>query len=65
MTSMKITPLFDPGQVVATPGALEALRSADMDARELLRRHVTGDWGEFRRTMPARMIYLSARDSAF
>ena len=46
MTSTKSTPLFHLGQVVATPGALEALQSADMDARELLRRHATGDWGD-------------------
>ena len=39
-------PLFALGRVGATPGALEALRSADMEARELLRRHVTGDWGD-------------------
>ncbi len=39
MPSPKTTPLFDLGRVVATPGALEALRSAGVDARELLRRH--------------------------
>jgi hypothetical protein len=39
-------PLFTLGRVVATPGALEALRSADMDARELLRHHAAGDWGD-------------------
>ncbi len=46
MTSTKTTPLFPLGQVVATSGAVEALRSAEMDARELLRRHVKGDWGD-------------------
>ncbi len=46
MTSTKTVPLFALGRVVATPGALEALRSAEMDAGELLRRHVTGDWGD-------------------
>ena len=38
-------PLFALGQVVATPGALEALQAADQDPLELLVRHVTGDWG--------------------
>jgi hypothetical protein len=34
------------GQVVATPGALETLACAGVDALTLLARHVTGDWGE-------------------
>ena len=46
MTSTKTFPLFDLGRVVATPGALKALRSAGMDPRELLRRHAAGDWGD-------------------
>ena len=39
-------PLFALGQVVATPGALDALQTTKVDARQLLKRHVTGDWGE-------------------
>ena len=39
-------PLFPLGQVVATPGALEALQAAGQDPRTLLSRHQTGDWGE-------------------
>jgi hypothetical protein len=39
-------PLFPLGQVVATPGALEALEDAGQDPGEFLLRHVTGDWGE-------------------
>ena len=39
-------PLFDLGQVVATPGALAALEKAGQNAMNLLSRHVTGDWGE-------------------
>jgi hypothetical protein len=39
-------PLFDLGQVVATPGALAALEKAGQNAMDLLSRHVTGDWGE-------------------
>ena len=39
-------PLFGLGQVVATPGALQALQDAEQDPAELLRRHVSGDWGD-------------------
>jgi len=39
-------PLFRLGQVVATPGALEALQAAGQDPLDLLRRHQSGDWGE-------------------
>jgi hypothetical protein len=39
-------PLFPLGQVVATPGALDALRDAEQDPLELLTRHITGDWGQ-------------------
>lgn len=38
-------PLFPLGQVVATPGALEALTEAGQLPQEFLHRHVTGDWG--------------------
>lgn len=37
---------FDPGQVVATPGALEALRAAGQVPGEFLGRHLRGDWGD-------------------
>ncbi len=39
-------PLFLLGQVVATPGALQALECAEQQPAEFLDRHVTGDWGE-------------------
>ena len=39
-------PLFDLGQVVATPGALRALERADESPFAYLERHVTGDWGD-------------------
>ena len=39
-------PLFGLGQVVATPGALQALQDAEQDPVELIRRHVSGDWGD-------------------
>lgn len=39
--------LFELGQVVATPGALEALEQpGGTNPAALLARHVTGDWGE-------------------
>ena len=39
-------PRFNLGQIVATPGALEALEQAGQDAFELLARHASGDWGQ-------------------
>ena len=39
-------PLFDLGQLVATPGALAALEKSGQNAMQFLSRHVTGDWGE-------------------
>jgi hypothetical protein len=40
------SPRFSPGQIVSTPGALEALNAEGTNGLELLRRHVSGDWGE-------------------
>ena len=37
---------FAVGRVVATPGAMDALQAAGVDALALLARHVTGDWGD-------------------
>ena len=37
--------LFPLGQVVATPGALEALEEAGQEPLEFLQRHQAGDWG--------------------
>ena|ERR1700722_15051561 len=42
----KAQPKFSLGQIVATPGALEALRKARQSASEFLQRHAQGDWGE-------------------
>ncbi len=39
-------PRFQLGQVVATPGVLEALEAAGDDFTEYLHRHVVGDWGD-------------------
>ena len=38
--------LFNLGQIVATPGALQALEDSQQSAIEFLNRHVSGDWGE-------------------
>jgi hypothetical protein len=38
-------PLFPLGQLVATPGALQALAEAGQTPEEFITRHVTGDWG--------------------
>jgi hypothetical protein len=39
-------PKFSLGQIVATPGALEALQQAGQTPHEFLSRHVRGDWGD-------------------
>ncbi len=39
-------PLFKPGQVRATPSALEALERAGQTVWELLTLHLQGQWGE-------------------
>jgi hypothetical protein len=40
------TTLFALGHVVATPGALEALKKASQEPQHFLLRHARGDWGE-------------------
>lgn len=37
--------LFNPGQVVATPGALKAMQDSNCQLLDLLNRHLSGDWG--------------------
>jgi hypothetical protein len=37
---------FDPGQMVMTPGALEALQSNGQAPSGLVIRHIQGDWGD-------------------
>ena len=39
-------PLFELGQTVATPGALDSLGQAEEAPLTYLLRHVTGDWGD-------------------
>ena len=39
-------PLFPLGQVLATPGAISLMEAHGIDSVDLLRRHVSGDWGD-------------------
>jgi hypothetical protein len=39
-------PLFDLGQLVATPGALAALEKSGQSPMDFVSRHVMGDWGD-------------------
>jgi hypothetical protein len=41
-------PRFPLGRVVATPGAIAAMQEAGVAPADLLRRHVSGDWGDVR-----------------
>jgi hypothetical protein len=38
--------LFSPGQIVATPAALQVLAQRGIEPGALLSRHLQGDWGE-------------------
>lgn len=38
--------MFPLGQVVATPGALAAVKASGQDAMHYIRRHQRGDWGD-------------------
>ncbi|HZQ21921.1 MAG TPA: hypothetical protein VFA89_03910 [Terriglobales bacterium] len=46
MNSLPIVPLFCPGRIVATSGALALLEEANKSPSEFLSRHLRGDWGE-------------------
>jgi hypothetical protein len=41
-----LTPKFQLGQVVGTPGALAALEESGQTPAFFLQRHLAGDWGE-------------------
>lgn len=38
--------LFELGQVVGTPGAVQLMFEENRDPGEFIARHVTGDWGD-------------------
>ena len=42
----KTKPLFSLGNIYLTPGAIEVLNENRLDVTALLRRHVSGDWGD-------------------
>ena len=37
---------FQLGQLVATPGAIRAMQEAGIEPRDLISRHLRGDWGD-------------------
>ena len=43
---MNATAKFSLGQIVATPGAIEAMDESGQNAAFFLARHASGDWGE-------------------
>ena len=43
MNSLPTIPLFPPGQIVATPGALALLEQVNKSPLEFLSRHLRGD----------------------
>ena len=45
VVALPITPMFPLGEVVSTPGALEAMQAANVSPLALLHRHLRGDWG--------------------
>ncbi len=49
--------LFLLGQIVATPGALDALTRANETPDEFLTRHAAGDWGELDSQDKAENLY--------
>jgi hypothetical protein len=46
MNTTSNKPLFQLGQIVATPGILELLESTGKAPSEFIARHVSGDWGD-------------------
>ncbi len=44
--STTASPKFVMGQIVATPGALEALEKSGQSPAEFLQRHARSDWGQ-------------------
>jgi hypothetical protein len=45
VVALPVTPLFQLGEVVSTPGALDAMQAANVSPLALLHRHLRGDWG--------------------
>ena len=49
---------FEPGQIVATPGALEAFRASGDDPLAYLVRHIAGDWAWGERPISANLTRI-------
>jgi hypothetical protein len=46
MIQTMLAPRFALGQLVATPGAMDALNHTNDELLQMVRRHRTGDWGD-------------------
>ena len=46
MQQISKQPAFELGQIVATPGALAAIKKAGQQPGEFLTRHINRDWGD-------------------
>jgi hypothetical protein len=46
MQEISKQPAFELGQIVATPGALAALKKSGQQPGEFLTRHINRDWGD-------------------
>lgn len=44
--NLNSTPKFPLGQIVATPGAIQALEQHNVTTTQLLDKHCCGDWGQ-------------------
>ena len=45
-SSLENLPRVSPGQIVSTPAALALLAEHQIEPGDLLRRHLSGDWGD-------------------
>ena len=45
MIAINDVPLFKPGQIVATPGAIAELERANQNVWQFVSLHLAGDWG--------------------
>src|SRR5947209_19355686 len=45
-SEITMKPLFELGQIVATPGALDLFAETGTDPLNLIARHISGDWGD-------------------
>jgi len=46
MNALPTIPLFPPGQIVATPGALRLFEQTKRSPLEFVSRHLRGEWGD-------------------